>query len=92
MLPPLIAMKIPSFTDILTNAVINSGIIKGYHALHQSNPQKNEEEAVALVNMSVNDGTFIAINGGNIPVYSENKEKFVTGGTFVPAIEEKYMA
>lgn len=79
-------------TKLPINAVINSGIIKGYHALHQANPQKNEEEAVALVNISINDGTFIAINGGNIPVYSENKEKFVAGGTFVPTIEEKYMA
>ena len=79
-------------TKLPINAVINSGIVKGYHALYQSNPQKNEEEAIALVNISVNDGTFIAINGGSIPVYSENKEKFVVGGTFVPAIEEKYMA
>lgn len=79
-------------TKLPINVVINSGIIKGYHALHQANPQKNEEEAVALVNMSVNKGTFIAINGGSIPVYSENKEKFVVDGTFVPAIDEKYMA
>ena len=79
-------------TKLPINAVINSGIVKGYHALYQSNPQNNEEEAIALVNISVNDGTFIAINGGSIPVYSENKEKFVVGGTFVPAIEEKYMA
>ena len=74
------------------NIVVNGGIIKGYHALHQSNPQKNDVNAVALVNMTINKGTFISTNGGNMPVYSENKEKFVVGGTFVPAIDEKYMA
>jgi hypothetical protein len=74
------------------NAVINSGVIKGYHALHQANPQKNEEEAIALVNMSVNNGTFIAINGSSIPVYSENKEGFIKKGSFIPSVDEKYKA
>ena len=42
--------------------------------------------------MTVNTGVFYAINGGSMPVYSEDKTGFVKGGTFVPAVEEKYMA
>ena len=42
--------------------------------------------------MTVNTGIFYAINSGSMPVYSEDKAGFVKGGTFVPAIDEKYMA
>ena len=74
------------------NVVVNGGIIKGFQALHQSNPQKNDEASVALVSMVINDGTFIANNGGNMSIYSENKESFIYGGTFAPAADSKYMA
>lgn len=71
---------------------IDGGIFEGYHALYQANPQKNDDEAISRVKMTVNGGKFIAINGGEMPVYSENKEHFIHGGTFDPAIDEKYMA
>ena len=74
------------------NVIVNNGVIKGYHALYQANPEKNDEAAIALVNMNVNNGTFIAINGGSMPVYSENKEGFIKKGSFVPSIDEKYKA
>lgn len=74
------------------NVVINGGIMKGYHAFYQANPQKNEEEAVALIQLTVNNGSFIANYGSSLPVYSENKIGFVKGGSFSPALDEKYRA
>ena len=74
------------------NANINGGIMRGYHAFFQANPQKNDEAAVALVNISINEGSFIANNGSNIPVYSENKTGFVKGGVFSHPIDEAYKA
>ena len=76
-------------TENGVETVINGGLLKGYSALYQSNPQQNNSD---LVNMTVNTGVFYAINGGSMPVYSEDKTGFVKGGTFVPAVEEKYMA
>ena len=74
------------------NVVINDGEFEGYHAFYQANPQKNDEAAVALINLEINGGKFTAINDGTMPVYSENKEKFIKGGVFAPAVDEKYMA
>ena len=73
------------------NLEINGGIIKGYHALYQANPQKNDEAAIALVNMKVNDGMFIA-NNSTLPVYSENKTGFIYGGRFSHPVDEAYKA
>lgn len=74
------------------NVVINDGIMKGYHAFYQANPQKNEEEAIALIQLTINNGSFIANYGSSLPVYSENKIGFVKGGSFSPALDEKYRA
>lgn len=73
------------------NVEINGGTMKGYHALYQANPQKNDEAAIALVSMVVNNGKFIATQGSTMSVYSENKEHFIKGGSFSPEAEEKYL-
>ena len=73
------------------NVEINGGILRGYHALYQANPQKNDEAAVALVKMNVKDGSFVAVNS-TIPVYSENKTGFIHGGRFSHPVEAAYYA
>ncbi len=61
---------------------IESGTIKGFSALYQSNPQGNDEESIGKVNINVTGGNFEAINGGTLAVYSENKTGFISGGYF----------
>lgn len=72
------------------NVVISGGMIKGFSALYESNPQKNSAEDIAKVNISIAGGSFLAINGGTNVVYSEDKEGFISGGSFLPAIDSKY--
>jgi hypothetical protein len=74
------------------NVVINDGDFRGYHALFQANPQKNDDASVELVNMAVNGGTFTATHDSILPVYSENKTHFIHGGDFSPAVSEEYLA
>ena len=79
-------------TKLPTELTVTGGVISGYTALYQSNPQKNDDAAVAKVKLAVSGGTFSAINGGTASVYSENCTGFITGGTFTPAADAKYMA
>lgn len=69
-------------TKLPIKVTINSGDISGYSALYQSNPEKNDDASVKEVSVAVNGGTFEAINGGTVSVYSENNCVAVTGGTF----------
>ena len=73
------------------NLEINGGVMRGYHALYQANPQNNEEEAVALVQMTVINGSFVAMNS-TMPVYSENKTGFIYGGSFSHPVDAAYEA
>lgn len=70
-------------TKLPTELNVTGGVINGYTALNQSNPQNNDDESVAKVKLSVSGGTFNIINGGTNAVYSENFTGFITGGTFV---------
>ena len=79
-------------TKLPTELTVTGGVINGYTALYQSNPEKNDDAAVAKVSLSVSGGVFNAINGGTSTVYSQNCAGFITGGTFTPAVETKYMA
>ena len=69
-------------TKLPIDVVINDGTISGFSALYQSNPEKNESDAVSKVKLTVNGGNFKAINGGTVAVYSENCEKFISDGYF----------
>ncbi len=69
-------------TKLITEVTVNSGTINGYTAIYESNPQKNSEDDIAKVKLDVQSGTFNAINGGSVSVYSEDKKGFITGGTF----------
>lgn len=70
-------------TKLITEVTVNSGTINGYTAIYESNPQKNSEDDIAKVKLDVQSGTFNAINGGSVSVYSEDKKGFITGGIFV---------
>ena len=72
-------------TKLPLSVTVESGVFTGGAAFIQANPQKNDEDAVAQVNISLDGGEF------NGQVYSENKEGFISGGTYSEAIAEKYV-
>ena len=55
---------------------IEGGTFTGGAAFYESNPQKNEEEAIKLVKMNVSGGEFIG------EVSSQDVTGFITGGKF----------
>ncbi len=61
---------------------ITSGSVEGTVALYESNPQKNNEEALEKITLNVTGGTFKGASEKTGAVYSENKTSFITGGTF----------
>ena len=61
---------------------ISGGTISGYTALYQSNPEKNDDDALKKVELNVTGGTFVTTNSGTLAVYSENKTSFISGGRF----------
>ena len=73
------------------NVEINNGTFKGFHAFYQANPQKNDTDAIALINLKINNGKFIATHDSILPIYSENKEHFIKAGQFSHSIDKKYM-
>ena len=58
------------------NINIKGGTFTGGAAIYESNPQKNEEEAIKLVKMNVSGGEFIG------EVSSQDVTGFITGGKF----------
>ena len=72
---------------------ISGGKFKGFTAFYQANPEGNEQEAVDKVKLSITGGDFTTTNDGTTKavVYSENKEKFITGGTYNADLEDEYL-
>lgn len=73
------------------DVTINGGTIKGYSAFYESNPQGNEN-VKDDVTIEINGGTFEAINGGTLVVYSSDFTNFIKKGTFNIDVEDKYVA
>lgn len=73
-------------TKLPINVTITGGEIKGYSAFYESNPQGNPADDLNKINISIVDGTFTATNGGTAPIYSEDKQNFITGGTYSNAL------
>ena len=71
---------------------ISDGTISGYSALYESNPQNNDSNSVAKVQIAVTGGNFAAINGGTNAVYSQDKTGFITGGYFTSKPAKEYIA
>lgn len=68
------------------NVVVNGGTISGKYALYESNPQKNDADAISQVKLSIAGGTFAG------DVYSQDIDGFITGGTFSSKPDARYIA
>ena len=77
-------------TKLPIDVTINGGTISGYSALYESTPQ--EDPNINVIKLEVNNGSFKAINGGTVSVYCEDLTKFISGGTFSPEPDAKYLA
>ena len=87
------AIGIAQHTTMLPLSVdISGGTFKGFTAVYESNPQDNPEEASDTVSISITDGVFNAERGGTQVIYSEDCDKFISGGTFSIKPEDKYIA
>ena len=71
---------------------ISDGTISGYSALYESNPQNNDSNSIAKVQIAVTGGNFAAINGGTKAGYSQDKTGFITGGYFTSKPAKEYIA
>lgn len=78
-------------TEQAISATIRGGTIQGYSAVYQSNPQGNPGSK-DQVKLAITNGTFSAINGGTVPVYSEDLTGVVSGGTFNGAVPQELCA
>lgn len=78
-------------TKLPINVTITGGEIKGYSAFYESNPQKNPADDLNKINISIVDGTFTATNEGTVPIYSEDKQNFITGGTYSNTLNNNYL-
>jgi hypothetical protein len=72
-------------------ATISDGNFTAPVVFGESNPQKNDEEDIAKVELAITGGTFNATNGDPI-VSSEDVVKFVSGGTYNKNLDSKYIA
>ena len=74
------------------SVVINDGVFNGYSAFYESNPEGNPSEALDLISVEINGGTFNATNGGTQAVYSKDCVDFIYGGNFNKEPNEAYVA
>ena len=77
------AMAVAQHTTKLPIAVsISGGTFEGYSAFYESNPQNNDEESIAKVNLEITGGVFNAVNGGSVAVFNQDCKGFISGGVF----------
>lgn len=79
-------------TKLPIDVNVSGGIISGYSAFYESNPEKNSADDIARVNIALTGGKFKAIDEGTVSVYSEDKTGFVSGGLFGTEIDAAYVA
>lgn len=72
------------------SATVIGGTFTAPVAFAESNPQRNNEEDVEKVELSITGGTFNATNGKPV-VASEDVEKFITGGIYNKVPEAQYI-
>ena len=68
---------------------IAGGDISGCYALHESNPQSNEQTAIDEVKLAIFGGSFKTV-GGTDAVFSKDETAFITGGTFNSVVDTAY--
>ena len=75
------------------NLTINGGLISGNYAFYEANPQKNEAEAIAQVQVSLNGGSYVPLYGDKEIIYSEDLTKFVNSKCLLAGtIKDSYKA
>lgn len=75
-------------TKLDTKLTVKGGDISGYHAIYEGNPQKNSEEDLEKVVISIEDGDFKSTSDENVPIKVDDKTEFVKGGNFSNSIDE----
>ncbi len=71
-------------TKLPIDVKISSGKITGASAVYESNPQKNGEDSIAKIKLSIVDGNFTG------DIYSEDITGFISGGLFSKRFKESY--
>jgi len=79
-------------TKLPIEVTIRGGEISGGVPVYESNPENNEEEAIQQVSLKIEGGTFTVTGNGTQPVYSEDCEGFITGGSYSVAPGHEYIA
>lgn len=70
-------------TKLPISVNISGGVFKGYSALYESNPQKNDADGIAKVKLNVTGGSFASTaSDKKCAVYSEDCIGFIVGGTY----------
>lgn len=69
-------------TTLPIDVKISGGTISGTYSVYEANPQKNSADAISKVEISISGGSF----DGN--VYSEDIDKFITGGNFSSSLKD----
>lgn len=63
-------------TKLAIDVAIEGGTIAGAYSVYESNPQQNDVDSIAKVNLSITGGSFKG------EVHSEDLTGFITGGSF----------
>ena len=71
-------------TKLPIDVKISSGKITGASAVYESNPQKNGEDSIAKIKLSIVDGNFTG------DIYSEDIKGFISGGLFSKEFDKSY--
>ena len=74
------------------SVTIAGGVVEGYSAVYESNPQNNPAADISKVGMNIVRGTFNAINGGTVAVHSEDCTGFVRGGAYNTPVDASMCA
>lgn len=79
-------------TKLPVIVTIENATVKGYTGVYESNPQNNDTDSIAKVNLTISGGNFEAINNGTNAVHSEDCTNFISGGTFSSAVNPDFLA
>lgn len=72
---------------------ITGGTFKGVVAFSEANPQNNSEADLDKIVLSITGGDFTTTDTSSTatPVVSEDKDGFITGGTYNGVLEDEYL-
>ena len=70
---------------------IYGGTISGGSALYESNPEGNDVDSTALIELNIRDGMFSSTDADSDSVHSETQTGFITGGRFTDQPDGDYV-